>query len=108
MALNREQKRQMRKGGDVTGDGAGSPPPSDVPAAAAAAGKPPPSRDPRVGPAEFIREVRAELRKVAWPTKAVTLHYSLIVFIALVLVTAMVFAIDWLFSNAVLKLFEVS
>jgi len=30
------------------------------------------------------------------------------VFIAFVLVTAMVFAIDWLFSNAVLKLFEVS
>jgi len=100
MALNREQKRQMRKSGEAAGDG-------EQPAPGPAAAKPS-SKEPRVGAGEFLREVRAELRKVAWPTKSETLNYSLIVFITLVVLTGLVFAIDWVFSNAVLKLFEVS
>ena len=67
-------------------------------------------RDPRParsGPArEFLNEVRAELRKVAWPTKSETINYSIIVFVAVVVLTAFVGALDYVFGEFVLKLYN--
>lgn len=60
----------------------------------------------RTSPAEFVREVRAELRKVAWPTRAEVINYSLIVLVAVVILTAMIAGLDFLFGEAVLRLFE--
>lgn len=52
------------------------------------------NRDERVGPVQFTKEVRAELKKVAWPTRAETLRLSLIVFIAILILGAFIFFID--------------
>ena len=53
----------------------------------------------RTKPMEFIREVRAELRKVSWPTRPEVIRLSIIVFVALVVFTAGVFAVDYVFGE---------
>jgi preprotein translocase subunit SecE len=50
--------------------------------------------------------VRGELRKVAWPTRPETINYSIIVLVAVVLLTAYVAALDYGFGDILLKLFE--
>ena len=45
-------------------------------------------KEQRTKPAPVRQEVRAELRKVAWPTRAETINYSIIVFVAVVVLTA--------------------
>ncbi|MCC5954255.1 MAG: preprotein translocase subunit SecE [Acidimicrobiia bacterium] len=100
MALNREQKRQLRRQGEINEEG-------DPVATRRRGQKAPPPKSERVGARQFLREVRAELRKVAWPTRSETINYSIIVFVALIVVTAFIFAIDWVFSTSVLRLFDV-
>ena len=51
---------------------------------------PRPQKEQRTGPAQFIREVRGELRKVAWPTRPEVINYSIIVLVTVVLLTAYV------------------
>jgi preprotein translocase subunit SecE len=68
--------------------------------------KTPRQEEGRTGPAQFAREVRAELRKVVWPTRAELIRYSVIVLVALLVMTAFIAGLDWVFSEAVFKLFE--
>ena len=63
-------------------------------------------KDERTTPAQFLREVRGELRKVAWPTRAEVVNYSIIVLVALVVLTAYVAVLDYGFGDLFLKLFE--
>jgi preprotein translocase subunit SecE len=100
MAMNREQKRLLRKQGDIKEDGS--------PAQQRRAPKPAPPANERVGARQFVREVRGELRKVAWPTRSETINYSIVVLVTLIIVIAFVFGVDWVFSNLVLRIFEVS
>jgi preprotein translocase subunit SecE len=60
----------------------------------------------RSGIRQFLREVRSELRKVAWPTRTETRNYSVIVLISLVFMTTLIFLVDLLFSDLVLRLFN--
>ena len=60
----------------------------------------------RVGAAEVTRQVRAELRKVAWPTRSEVINYSILVLIALLILTGLIFALDYAFGKAVIFLFE--
>jgi preprotein translocase subunit SecE len=60
----------------------------------------------RTNPAEFVREVRGELRRVAWPTRAEVVNYSAIVLMTLVVLIALIFVLDYAFAKAVLFLFE--
>ena len=60
----------------------------------------------RTSPTQFFSEVRGELRKVAWPTRQETLNYSLIVFVALVILMAFVGLMDYAFGEFVLRLFN--
>jgi preprotein translocase subunit SecE len=53
----------------------------------------------------FLKEVRAELRKVAWPTRTELMAYTVVVVVAVVFLTSLVFGMDLLFSKAVLKVF---
>ena len=96
MGLNREQKRMLRKQGELGPDGE----PLRTRRAATQ------QKRERTGPVEFAREVRSELRKVAWPTRSETINYSLITIITLIVFTLVIFGIDWVFSEAVLKLFN--
>ena len=51
---------------------------------------------------QFVREVNAELRKVAWPSRPETINLSVIVLIFLVVMTALIAGFDYGFSKAVL------
>jgi preprotein translocase subunit SecE len=120
MALNREQKRRLERSGDldVAADGGGSGD-DDGPTTDRGAddggsprkGRATPSahekhKEERTSPRQFVREVRSELRKVAWPTRKETLNYSLIVAVTLVIMTTLIFGLDWVFSEVVLRIFD--
>jgi len=102
MALNREQKRMLKKQGDLDDDGAAAPSRRPRPAP-----KAPVPKEQRTGARQFVKEVRSELRKVAWPTRQETLNYSMVVGLALVVLTTLIFGLDWIFSQVVLRLFNV-
>jgi preprotein translocase subunit SecE len=99
MAMNRETKRMLQRQGQLGPDGA--------PARA----KPQPRPAPRpvkerTSPRQYLREVRGELRKVAWPTKDEVARYSVIVFITVVVLTAFIFVLDYAFGKAIFYLFD--
>ena len=97
MAMNRQTKRMMAKQG------------TDKPrrGRSSASRRPPPlqrekDRPPRVP----RREVKGELRKVAWPTKKEVINSTIIVLIAVVVMTALIFGFDYVSSKFVLFLFD--
>jgi preprotein translocase subunit SecE len=99
MAMNRETKRMLQRQGQLGADGA--------PARA----KPQPRPAPRpvkerTTPRQYLREVRAELRKVAWPTRAEVTRYSVIVLITVVVLGAFIFVLDYAFAKSVFFLFD--
>jgi preprotein translocase subunit SecE len=59
----------------------------------------------RTSPTQFLKEVRAELRKVNWPTSKEVRSYTIVVLVAVVFLTALVFGLDQFFSNVVLRVF---
>ncbi len=96
--MNREQKRQLRKIGALNEQGA----PVREPRQQAQTRL----KEARTPPREFLREVRGELRKVAWPTKEEVRKYSIVVLLAVVIVTAFVAGLDFGFGKLILWLFE--
>ena len=88
MDLNREQKRALKRMGALNEQG--------QPTRAAAAGNRP--KRERVTPVQYLREVRDEMRKVAWPKAPEVRRFSLIVLVTVVLYTAYVFGLDSLFG----------
>jgi len=98
MALNREQKRMLRKQGELGPDG--------EPVRTRRAPQAPRPKEQRTGARQFVKEVRGELRKVVWPTRPETINYSIIVVVTLIFFTTLIFGLDWVFSQAVLRLFE--
>jgi preprotein translocase subunit SecE len=66
---------------------------------------PPPNRE-RTSIPEYLQEVRGELRKVAWPTRAEVVNYSIVVFVALIILTGIIFGLDYSFGKAVIFLFK--
>jgi preprotein translocase subunit SecE len=101
MAMNRETKRMLQRQGQLGEDGAPARRERRQPTAPS-----PSAREQRTKPTEFVKEVRAELRKVAWPTRDEVINYSLIVFVALVVLMAFVGFLDYTFGEFVLKLFN--
>ena len=65
----------------------------------------PEQRKKRVGPRQFFREIRQELKKVAWPSRRELLSYTLVVLMTVVILTSFVFALDLLISRGVLAVF---
>jgi preprotein translocase subunit SecE len=96
--MNRQTKRMIAKQG------------TDKPAARAPGEKRrPPSAAPKrekVGPREYLSEVRGELRKVAWPTKKEVVNSTIIVLIAVIVMTSLIFLFDYASSKFVLFLFD--
>jgi len=85
--LNREQKRSLKRMGAL--DDQGKPTRAPAPAR---------RTDERVGPAQYMREVRDEMRKVAWPKWPEVRRFSIIVLVTVVLYTAYVGGLDSLFG----------
>ena len=44
---------------------------------------------------------------MAWPTRQETSNYSIVVLLSLVVMTSLIAGIDWVFSNAILRLFNI-
>ena len=55
---------------------------------------------------QFFRDVRAELRKVAWPTRTEVINLSIVVLVTLILLISLIFVLDLAFAKAVLYLFK--
>ena len=49
---------------------------------------------------KFLREVKAELKKVSWPTRPELISNTGIVFLAVAIVCTLIWAIDGVFSAA--------
>ena len=101
MAMNRETKRMLQRQGQLGDDGA----PARQQRRQAPAPRPE-AKEKRTKPREFVKEVRAELRKVAWPTRSETINYSIIVLVAIVVLTAFIGLLDYFCGEFVLKLYN--
>ncbi|MBW3658716.1 MAG: preprotein translocase subunit SecE [Actinobacteria bacterium] len=60
----------------------------------------------RTSPAQFLREVRSELKKVAWPGRKEVASYTMVVLVTTAVLTAFVFGLDEIIRNALLNIFE--
>ena len=98
MSMNREQKRMLQRQGEVDADG--------EPIRQRRQQQQNPAEE-RTGFVQFGREVRAELRKVAWPSRSETGNYTTVVIITIIVITLVVAGLDWIFSESVLELFDV-
>ena len=59
----------------------------------------------RTTPAQYMSEVRREMRMVAWPTRAEIINSSIIVLVAIIIMTSLIFGFDWVSAHATLYLF---
>ena len=96
--MSREQRRHLRRMGAINEAGAPVRTPRTAP--------PPRPKEERTTPRQFLREVRGELRKVAWPTREEVRNYSIIVLIAVVLITTLVAVLDYVFGLSVLWFYD--
>jgi preprotein translocase subunit SecE len=60
----------------------------------------------RVGPRTYLREVQAEMKRVAWPPRQEIINSTIIVVIGVVVMAAIIFLFDWLAGGAVNRLFS--
>jgi preprotein translocase subunit SecE len=67
--------------------------------------QPAPQRE-RVGPRQYLAEVKGELRKVAWPTRQEVINSTIVVLIAVTVLTSLIFGYDYVFARFVLFLFD--
>ena len=96
--MNREQKRQMqRQGQDPEGETA--------PARTATPARKPAKREPfRIG--QFLREVRSELRQVAWPNRSEVINYTTVTLVTLLSLMVLIFILNYAFAKGILWLFK--
>ena len=63
-----------------------------------------PNRE-RVGPVQYLAEVRSELRKVNWPNRREVTNSTIVVLICVVFMTSLIFLFDYGSSKFVLWMF---
>ena len=59
----------------------------------------------RTGVRQFLREVRGELKKVAWPDRRQMLTYTLVVVVTVVVLTSFVFGLDFIIGRGIFRVF---
>lgn len=94
MAVPRQIRRQMQKAQKTTEKRPAAP-------KKRAPGGPPKKR---TSPMQFLREVRTELSRVAWPSRQELTSSTAVVLVTLVVVTIIVYAMDLVFSQAIVLL----
>ncbi len=99
MAMNRQTRRLLQRQGEVDADGA--------PVRTKRQPTTPRPKDDKTSPRQYVREVRGELRKVAWPGREELLNYSIVVLVTIVVLTAIIAGLDFVMGEAVLELFDV-
>ena len=65
-----------------------------------------PAKPERTSPAVFVREVRAELRKVIWPTRKELITYTTVAVIFILIMVAVVTGVDTALTKLVLAVFS--
>ena len=98
MSMNRETKRLLKKQGQMDDEG--------NPVATRRAAPVQRTKAERVPPAQFAKEVRGELRKVAWPTRNEVVNYAIIVLATIIILTTIIGIFDYGFGKAVIALFD--
>ena len=65
----------------------------------------PAKREPfRIG--QFLREVRSELRQVAWPNRSEVVNYTTVTLVTLISLMILIFVLNYAFAKGVLWLFN--
>ncbi|MDE3008886.1 MAG: preprotein translocase subunit SecE [Acidobacteriota bacterium] len=96
--MNREQKRLMQRQGQVGADGTTTTRRTSVQDVQR-------RKSERTKPREFIKQIRDELRQVAWPTRPEVINYTTIVLFVLIFMTLLIFGLGAGFSKFVTFLF---
>jgi preprotein translocase subunit SecE len=95
--MNRQVKRQMAKQG------------ADKPRSAQSGGggrRPPAGpQTERTTPRSYLREVQAEMKRVAWPPRQEIINSTIIVVIGVVVMAGIIFLFDWFAGGAVNRIF---
>jgi preprotein translocase subunit SecE len=99
-------KRMMQRQGQVEADGAPAVPDRTAPPRSRPDRAAKPSLSPPARVAEFVREVRSELRQVAWPTRAEVANSATVVFITLVVLVVLIFLLNYAFSHSISWLYR--
>lgn len=55
----------------------------------------------KVTPGEYVRQVRQELRKVAWPTRKETMVTTMMVFLLTGVLAVFFLGVDWILGSSV-------
>jgi preprotein translocase subunit SecE len=76
-----------------------------APKRTAAPRRPPPKREP-FRPSQFFREVRSELRQVAWPNRSEVINYTTVTLVTLLSLMVLIFILNYAFAKGVLWLFK--
>ncbi len=95
--MNRETKRMLQRQGAV--DAAGNPVRAPRTATPKAASE-------RTPPRQYLGEVRAELKKVVWPSRDEIRNYTIVVLVMLAVMTTITFGFDYGFAKVILFLFD--
>ena len=77
----------------------------DTAAPATAGAAPRKVKKQRTSPRQFLREVRSELRKVAWPARKELISYSVVVLVSVTIITLYITGLDYVFGQAILRMF---
>lgn len=59
----------------------------------------------RTPPKEYMREVRGELRKVAWPSREEVVNYTIVVLVATLVLIGIIFVMDFVFGRLTQTMF---
>jgi preprotein translocase subunit SecE len=83
----------------------GQDPEGETAPARTAPARKPVKREPfRIG--QFLREVRSELRQVAWPNRAEVINYTTVTLVTLLSLMVLIFVLNYAFAKGVLWLFK--
>jgi len=99
--MNRQMKRMQERAERQQKRGGGER--STAPSAAARRAQVA-ERRKRTGARQFLKEVRQELKKVDWPSRAELISYTIVVLATLVVTTLYVAGLDLIFSKSILDL----
>ncbi|MEX1177418.1 MAG: preprotein translocase subunit SecE [Nitriliruptor sp.] len=55
----------------------------------------------RTSPGQFLREVRSELRKVAWPNRQELISYTIVVLVMSLVLTLLIWGFDTIIREAI-------
>jgi preprotein translocase subunit SecE len=101
----------MQRQGQMEADG--SPASRRAPAGGQAAGargpraaRPGPSGRKRTTPIQFTREIRDEMRQVAWPSRSELINYTSVVITTLAIMIGLIFVLNLGFGRLITLLFS--